>query len=135
MRRLRVEVVAGTVQIHRQEENRVETILLAVCLRLHQHHFLCQTVGRVGLFGIANPQIVFLERNRREFGISANRANGYEFANAIFVRLVHELHAHHQVVVKEISGMFHVRADATHVRGKVNDDHVLSINTLEAIRV
>ena len=49
--RLEIEVVARTVEVHRQQEDAVEPVLLAVRLALHEHHLLGEPVGRVGLLG------------------------------------------------------------------------------------
>ncbi len=52
---LEVEVVARSVEVHRQEEDAVETVLLAVRLKLDEERFLCHTVRRVRLLGISVP--------------------------------------------------------------------------------
>jgi hypothetical protein len=85
MRGRQVEVITRTVQIHRQKENGIEAILLAISLRLHQHHLLGEAVGSICFFGVADPQIIFLERDRREFGICTDRTNGNEFTDAVLV--------------------------------------------------
>ncbi len=66
MRRRRVEVVAGAVQVDRQQIDAVEAVLLAVRLQLHQQRLLGDTVGRVGFLGIAVPQVVLVKRHRRD---------------------------------------------------------------------
>src|SRR6185295_14725429 len=63
MRAGRIEVVTRAVQVRGQQEDRIEAVLLPVTLRLHQHHLLRQSVGRVGLFRITVPQILFAERH------------------------------------------------------------------------
>ena len=74
VRRLQVEVVARAVEVHREQHDAVHAVLLAVGLRLHQQHLLGDAVGRVGLLGVAVPEVVFLERHRRELRIGADGA-------------------------------------------------------------
>ena len=62
--RLGIEVVARPVEIHGQQIDRVEAVLGAVGLRLHEELLLRDAVGRVGFLGIAGPQIVFAKRHR-----------------------------------------------------------------------
>ena len=50
------------VEIHRQQEDRIEAVLLPVRLRLHQQHLLGQAVRGVGLLRVAVPEVVLLER-------------------------------------------------------------------------
>src|SRR5256885_16565061 len=57
----------------------IEAVLLPISLRLYQHHLLCQSVRSIRLFGITVPKIVFFERHRREFRVSADRADRDEF--------------------------------------------------------
>ena len=74
MGRTGIKIIAGAIKIYRQQENGVKTILLPVSLRLNQHHFFGKSVRSIGFFGVAVPDIIFLERDRREFGISADSA-------------------------------------------------------------
>ena len=99
----RVEVVARAVQVGRQQVDGVEAVLLAVRLRLDQQHLLGQAVRRVGLLGIARPQVVFAERHRGELGIGADRADRDELLHAGQPRLLHQLGAHDQVLVEELA--------------------------------
>ena len=97
----------------------------SVRLPLHQQHLLGQAVGRVGLLGIAVPEVVLLERHRRELRIGADRADGDELLHAGQPRALHEVDAHDGVVVEEGAWMLAIGADAAHHRGQV-DDHVRS---------
>ena len=119
---LQVEVVAWAVEVHRQQEDGVEAVLLAVGFALHQHHLLGQAVGRVGLLGVTVPQIFFFEGDGRVFGVGADGADGHKFAYPGPPRLVHQLRAHHQVVVEELGGLLAVDADAADVGSKMNND-------------
>ena len=58
----RVEVVARAVQVHGDEVDDVEAVLLAVRLALDEQHLLGQPVGRVRLLGVAVPEVVLVER-------------------------------------------------------------------------
>lgn len=78
---LQVEVVAGAVEVHWQEEDGIESVLLPIGLGLDQHHFLGESIGSIRLFGIAIPEIVFLEGNRGEFRVSADRSKGDDFVD------------------------------------------------------
>src|SRR5438093_12834306 len=56
----RIEVVAGSVEVDGQEEDGVEPVLLAVGLALYEERLLGDAVRRIGLLGIAVPQVLFL---------------------------------------------------------------------------
>ena len=100
---------------------RVEAILLPVALRLHQHHLLRESIRRVGFFRIPVPEIVFAERRGREFRISANRPERDKLLAPVQPRLFDKLHAHHQVLVKKLAGIFLVGANAADYCGQVYD--------------
>ena len=135
MRSLQVEIITRTVEIHRQKINRIEPILLTVSLRLHKHHFLGETIRRIRLFRISIPQIIFLERHRRKFGIGAHCACRNELTHTMFVCLMHEFHTHDHIVIEKFGRMFAVRADTAYIGGKMNNDHVLCIHAFECIRI
>src|SRR5205085_1498336 len=120
--RLEIEVVARTVEIHRQQEDAVEAVLIAICLELHEQRFLRDAVRRVGLFGIAIPQLVFFERDVRELRIGADGSELHEFFDAGEPRFFDELNAHDRVLVEEAAGMFAIRADAADDGRTVNDE-------------
>ena len=122
MGRLRIEVVAGAVQIHRQEEDGVVAVLIAVGLRVHEQHLLRQPVRRVGFLGVTVPEMLLLERHRRELRIRADRADGDKLRHARLPRLVKQVRAHHQVVVEELRRILLVGPDAADARGEV-DEH------------
>ena len=121
VRRARVEVVAGAIQVHGHEEDGVEAVLPAVGLRLHEQHLLGQPVGRVGLLGVPAPEVVLAEGHRRELGIGADGADDDELGDAGEPGLLHELHAHHHVVVEEEPRVLAVGADAAHHPRQVDD--------------
>ena len=81
----------------------MEAELLAVRLRLDEHHLLGEAVGCVGLLGIAIPQIVLVERHRRELGVGADGAERDELRNVVQAGLLHQVSAHHQVLVEELA--------------------------------
>ena len=121
MRTLGVEVVARAIQVHRHQIDGVEAVLVAVSLGLDQKHLLGQTIGGVGLFGIAVPELFLAERHRGELGVGADRADGEELGNASLTGLLDELDAHDGVVVEETSGVGPVGPDATDDGRKVDD--------------
>ncbi len=131
----RVEVITRTIKVHRQQEDRVVPILLAVSLRLHQQHFLCQPVRRIGLFGVTVPQVFLFKRDRGVLGIGADRADGDEFAHALLPGVVDQLHAHHQVVIEKLTRLLPVSTDTAYFGSQVDDhirpgvvDHTLDIS-------
>ena len=69
MRTFQIEIVARAVKIDHEQVGAVEAVLLAVGLRLGDHHLLGEAVGGVGFFGIAVPEVAFLERHGRELGV------------------------------------------------------------------
>ena len=121
VRRFQVEVVARAVEVHREEHDAVHAVLLAVGLRLDQHHLLGHAVRRVGLFGIAVPEVVFLERHRRELGVGADRAQRDQLGDAGQAALLEQLQPHHRVLEQEPPGVGAVGADAAHAGGQVQD--------------
>jgi nitroimidazol reductase NimA-like FMN-containing flavoprotein (pyridoxamine 5'-phosphate oxidase superfamily) len=123
VRGARIEVVAGAVQIGGQERDRVQAVLGAVRLRLHQERALRDAVRRVGLLGIAVPQLLLLERHRRVLRIGADRADQHELLHAVNARALDHLRAHHQVLVEEAAGALAVGADPADDRREV--DHEL----------
>ena len=82
VRRLQIEVVARPVEVHREQHDAVHAVLLAIGLRLRQHHLLGEAVGRVGLLGVAVPEVVFAERDGRELRVRADRAGRHQLGDA-----------------------------------------------------
>ena len=82
VRRLEVEVVARAVEVRRQQEDRVEAVLLAVGLRADEHRLLRDAVRRVRLLRVAVPEVVLVERHRRELRVGADRPGDDELADA-----------------------------------------------------
>ena len=113
--------------------NRVHAIFAPIGLALHQQHLFRQAIGRVGLFGIAEPKVVFAERDGRVFGIAADGANADEFVDAGAPRVFQQQRAHHDVVIKEETGMDAIDADAADIRRQVNDHGRLWIVGEEAL--
>ncbi len=72
---MQIEIIARAVEIHRQQIDRVEAVLLAIGLAHDQQRFLGDAVGGVGLFGISVPQFGFVEGDGREFRIGADGAD------------------------------------------------------------
>ena len=70
-----------------------------------------------------HSKVFFLEWHWREFGVSADGADGNKFLHFALPGSMHQLHAHHQVVVKKFSRMFAVGANPTHL-GCQMDDHI-----------
>ena len=142
VRGARVEVVAGPIEVDREQVDRVEAILLAVGLRLHQQDLFGQPVGGVGLLRVAVPEVVLMEGDGCELWVGADRADGAEFLDASEARFLHQLGAHHQVVGEEGAGVFPVEADAAHPSREMNhgvgalDDlaAAVALDQVEALR-
>ena len=142
MRGSRVEVVTRPVEVDREKVDGIEAVLLPVRLSLHQQHLLGQPVGRVRLFGVAVPQVVFLERDGRELGVRTDRPDRDELLDAGEAGFLHQLGAHHQVVEEEGAGVFPVEADAAHPGRQMNhgvgalDDltAAVALDQVEALR-
>ena len=89
MRGFRIKIVAWTIEVYRQEKNRVKPVLGSVCLRLDKHHFLGQPIGRIGFFRITVPK-VFFKRNRSEFWVCADGSQGDKFFHTELTPIFHE---------------------------------------------
>ena len=127
MRSVRIEIVGGSVQVDRQQINGIESVLLAICLRLNEKHFFGESVRSIRLFRIPIPQVFFFERHWGEFWISANRPYCNKFRNSGLPGHFHELCAHHEVVIEEFSGIGAVGSYAADSGGEVNDEVRLRI--------
>ena len=117
-----VEVVVRAVEVHGKQVDAVEAVLLPVGLQLHQQHLLGQPVRRVGLLGVAVPEVVLAERHRDVLGVGADGAHADEPLDAGQPALLDQLDAHDRVVVEELAGGGHVRADPADDGGEVDDD-------------
>ena len=122
MRASGIDGVARPVQVDRKQVDGRKTILLAIGLRLDEQHLLGETVGGVGLLRVAVPQVVFAERHRRVLWVGAHGADGDELLHPDAARLLHELHAHHEVLVEEETRVGAVGTDATNLSGQMDDD-------------
>ena len=58
-----------------------------------------------------------------------------ELADAALICLMHQLDAHHQVVVEKFCRMFAVRTNATDMRGQMNNNHILWVYAFQSIIV
>ena len=76
-----VEIVAGAVEIDRQQVNDVRPVLLPIRLPLDQQHLLGQAIRRVRLLGITIPQRLLPERDGRELGIRTDGAHRHHFGH------------------------------------------------------
>lgn len=122
-----VKVIPRPIKIHGQEIDTIKAILLPIGLQLHEKGFFSNTVGGVGFFGVAVPKIAFFEGNRGKFGIGANRPHTDEFLDSRAIGTINELCPHHQVVIKEFSGLDLIEANSPHMGSKVNDN-ILVLN-------
>jgi len=120
VRRLGIEVVSGSIEVHWQEEDGVVAVLLPVSLGLYQQHFLRQPVWRIGLLGVSVPQIVLVERHGSVLRVGADGAGCHELLYPGPVRFMEQLGAHYQVVVEELCGVFSVGTYATNHRRQVD---------------
>src|SRR6185436_10502806 len=99
----------------------VEAILISIGLRLSEQSFLGYPIRSVRLFGIPIPQVIFLEWHRRKFGVGADGPNLDELLNLVDPRGLHQLDSHHQILVKESSGILAIGPDAAHNGGQMNN--------------
>ncbi len=116
-----IDVVAWAIEVRREQENRVEAVLGPIGLGLDQQHLLGQPIWRVGLFGIAVPEIVLLEGSGGEFGVGTDRSDCDEFLDPTETGVLHQEGAHEQIVVEEPPRVFLIGADSSHNRGEMND--------------
>ena len=74
VRHRRVELVAGPVEVGRDEVGEALAVLRGVDLGVHEVGLLGQPVRGVGLLRVAVPQALLAERHRRELRVRAHRA-------------------------------------------------------------
>ena len=122
VRRLQVEVVARAVEIDGKHRDGGKPVLLPVRLGLHKKHLFGQTVGRIGFFRIAVPEILLSERNRRELGIGTDRPGGDKLADPRKPSPFHELGPHHQIFIEKTAGAQPIGLNSAHACRQVNDD-------------
>ena len=118
---LEVEVVAGAVQVHRQQVDGVHAVLVAVGLGLDQQQLLGQPVGGVGLLRVAVPQGGLAERHRGVLGVGADRARDHHLGDPGDPAGLQQLDAHERVLVEEPARLVPVGADPADHRGQVHD--------------
>ena len=119
---LQVEVVARAIEIDRQQVDEVAAVLLPVGLGLHQEHFFGQAIRGIGFFGVAVPEVVFLEGHGGVFGIGADGADDDDFFCARAPGGLQQGDAHDGVGVEEPAGVFPVGADAAADGGQMDED-------------
>ena len=127
-----VEIVARSIEVGRQQEDRVEAVLLAIRLRADEHRLLCDPVGRVRLLRIAVPEVVLVERHRRELRIRADRPDDDELRRGVQARLLEDVRSHREIRVPVATGVGAVRADSADLGGEVK--HELGVGVVEHTR-
>jgi hypothetical protein len=100
----------------------VHPVLLAVGLALHEEHLLGEPVGGVRLLGVAAPEVFLAEGDGGELRIGADRAQRHDLRNPLEAALLHELHAHHQVLEEERAGVLAVGPDPADACREVHDE-------------
>ena len=100
----------------------VEAVLLPIGLALDEQHLLGEAVRRVGLLRVAVPEVVLAERHGRELRVRADGADLDELRDAGQPGLLHQLDAHHRVLVEEAARVLAVGPDPADDRGEVDDD-------------
>src|SRR5262249_16816570 len=116
VRRFKIEVVALSIKIYRQEKNRIHSVLLAIGLALHQQSFLGNSVGGGGLLRITIPGGLPTEGGGSKFRIGADSASDDRFLNLVTPGSFYELNAHDRILIEESSGIFTIGADSAHHR-------------------
>ena len=119
---LEVKVVARAVEVHRQQEDRVEPILLAIALRADEQRLLRDTVRGVRLLGVAVPEVFLPERHGGKLGVGADRARQDELVQAGDPGLLEHVDAHGQVGVPVAPRVGPVGPDAADLGCEVVDD-------------
>ncbi len=66
--------------------------------------------------------MLFFEGDRGVLGVSADGAESYNLFHTTLPSLVHQLHAHHKIVVKELRRPGEIGANPAHVSCQVDDD-------------
>ena len=132
MRRLEVEVVAWPVEVRRQEEDRVEAVLLAIRLGAHEDCLLRDAVRRVRLLRVAVPEIVLAERHRCELRVRAHRSDDDELRRRVEARLLEDIRSHRDVREPVAAGVRSVRTDPADLGGEV--EHQLRAGLVEQPR-
>jgi hypothetical protein len=131
VRRLQIEVVARAVQVHREEHDAVHAVLRPVGLRLHQQQLLGDAIGRICLFRVSVPQIIFPERHRRKLRVRADGARDDRLGHAGEAAFLQQAEAHHRVFEEEQAGIVAVGADAAHLGRQV--EHHLGPRVLQQL--
>ena len=91
-----------------QKIDGIKSVLLPVCLCLHDMHFFGQPVGRIGFFGIARPEILFAKWCWSVLWVRANSPHIYKLFHSFLARRFNEMDAHERVVIKKLAGFFAV---------------------------
>ncbi len=122
MRALEVEVVARPVEVHRQQVDRVQPVLLAVPLRPDQQRLLGDPVGRVRLLGVSVPEVFLAEGHGGELGIGADRSDDDQLVDGGEPALLEHVRAHEEVRVPVAARVGAICADAADLAGKVEHE-------------
>ena len=91
VRRLEVEVVTRPVQIRRQQEDRIDPVLLAIRLRPDEKGLLRDAVRGVRLLRVAVPEVVLAERDGGELRVRANGPDDDELRRRVEPRLLEDI--------------------------------------------
>ncbi|SPE32306.1 hypothetical protein SBA5_970031 [Candidatus Sulfotelmatomonas gaucii] len=122
MRIFEIKVVVRPIDIPRNSYDRRKLVLLPICHGLHVQHPLRQRIGIARFLGKTIPEGLFLQRKRRLLWISAACSGAHKFLGAALPGIMHGEHAHHQVLIKELSWPLLVRIDSADQASKVDDD-------------
>ena len=118
----RVELVAGAVEVRRDEVGEALAVLRGVDLGVHEVGLLGQAVRRVGLLRVAVPQALLAERHRRELRVRAHRADEHGLLDARRrAGGLDDVRAHQQVGEVQRRRLGLVVADAADAGGEVDD--------------
>jgi 2-polyprenyl-3-methyl-5-hydroxy-6-metoxy-1,4-benzoquinol methylase len=117
-----VELVARPVEVHGKHHDGVRPELAHVGLRHHQQCPLGNSIGSVGLLGVAAPEVVLPEGNGRELRVGADSASDDDLLHARGSYLFEYVHSHQHVVAEERSRLKSVGFDATYSTRQVNDE-------------
>src|SRR5687767_6698027 len=94
-------MIARPVEIHRQQENRIQAILLPVCLALNQQRLLGNAIRCGHFFRISVPQVFLTKGDRGELRVRADGAEYNYLFDSVPASSLDEFDPHDGVRVKE----------------------------------
>jgi len=129
VRTLGIEVVAGPVEVHREEVDGIEPVLLPVCLALDEEHLLGKAIWGVCLLGVTVPEVFLPEWDGGELRVGTDRPHNNALFDILLPGSLDDLDPHHRVVIEEGRRVLPVESNAADAGREVDDD----IDTLHRV--